>query len=208
MSLNSSSHGLHRPFRSRSPSSRSHASSRSHRHRSRSRSWSPPHTSGLGIEDASALCKSHGIPFSACRHKSCSSLTTVLDLLLLIEKQEVVIEDLDAKSLSAPNVFRWLEQNKSELDARTLRSTVDTLKGEVVLIDYNFAFLACDSHMLHCAFNFQDARWTCKICFERPLRIVFAPCHHQVCCEKCAVRVDRCPVCKDLIWSRIAPIVS
>ena len=196
---------------SRSPSSRSHGSYRSHRHRSRSRSRSPRHTSGLCLDDAVALCKSHSIPFSACRHKSCSSLATVLDLLLLVEKQEVVIEDLDATSLSAPNVLRWLEQNKSELDARTLHSTLDTLKGEVVLIDHTFAFVVClspDDILICFRVRFQDARWTCKICFERPLRIVFAPCHHQVCCEKCAARVDRCPVCKDFILSRIAPIVS
>jgi hypothetical protein len=36
----------------------------------------------------------------------------------------------------------------------------------------------------------------CQVCFERNRDTLIMPCMHMVCCSKCAVSVDRCPICR------------
>ncbi|KAK3596950.1 hypothetical protein CHS0354_002517 [Potamilus streckersoni] len=37
---------------------------------------------------------------------------------------------------------------------------------------------------------------TCKICMENPVRVIFLPCGHFVCCELCAPAFQKCPICR------------
>lgn len=43
----------------------------------------------------------------------------------------------------------------------------------------------------------------CAICFEMDKTHVFAPCGHYYCCIGCASKVERCPICRQLITYRI-----
>ena len=43
----------------------------------------------------------------------------------------------------------------------------------------------------------------CVICLEQDKNVVFLPCNHMVCCEECANSVDKCPMCRKSIVSRI-----
>lgn len=43
----------------------------------------------------------------------------------------------------------------------------------------------------------------CKICFEKESCIVFLPCSHMVCCEKCFVGIKKCPICRGLILGNV-----
>ncbi len=44
---------------------------------------------------------------------------------------------------------------------------------------------------------------TCKVCLEEPLRVVFLPCQHFVCCAQCSSQVDKCPMCREEILGTI-----
>ena len=36
----------------------------------------------------------------------------------------------------------------------------------------------------------------CVICFERPVRTIFANCGHMLSCVQCSLKLDKCPVCR------------
>lgn len=38
--------------------------------------------------------------------------------------------------------------------------------------------------------------WTCKVCLDAEVRVVFLPCAHLVCCHRCAVKIHSCPICR------------
>ena len=40
---------------------------------------------------------------------------------------------------------------------------------------------------------------TCRVCMDNPISAVFCPCGHHIACYECAVRVPRCPLCRDEI---------
>lgn len=42
-------------------------------------------------------------------------------------------------------------------------------------------------------------RYTCKICLDKEIGTVFAPCDHAISCTDCASQIDACPVCKSTI---------
>ncbi|KAK3606641.1 hypothetical protein CHS0354_032116 [Potamilus streckersoni] len=44
---------------------------------------------------------------------------------------------------------------------------------------------------------------TCKICMENPIRVIFIPCGHLVCCETCAPAFRKCPICRKRIQQAI-----
>ena len=38
-------------------------------------------------------------------------------------------------------------------------------------------------------------RYTCKICMEKEIGTVFAPCDHAVSCISCTLEIEKCPIC-------------
>ncbi|KAL3881989.1 hypothetical protein ACJMK2_028371, partial [Sinanodonta woodiana] len=44
---------------------------------------------------------------------------------------------------------------------------------------------------------------TCKICMENPIRVIFLPCGHLVCCETCAPAFRKCPICRKRIQQSV-----
>ena len=40
---------------------------------------------------------------------------------------------------------------------------------------------------------------TCRVCMDNPISAVFCPCGHHIACYECAVRVPRCPLCREEI---------
>ncbi|XP_060551216.1 uncharacterized protein LOC132712796 [Ruditapes philippinarum] len=49
---------------------------------------------------------------------------------------------------------------------------------------------------------------TCKICMERPVNTTLLPCGHLVCCETCAGRLQRCPICRKRIKGTVKTFMS
>ena len=43
----------------------------------------------------------------------------------------------------------------------------------------------------------------CSICMGEPPHVAFGPCGHVCCCSRCSATVDRCPVCRVPIESRL-----
>ncbi|XP_013194436.1 E3 ubiquitin-protein ligase MYLIP [Amyelois transitella] len=39
----------------------------------------------------------------------------------------------------------------------------------------------------------------CRVCMDNAMDTLFLPCRHVVCCEECAPRCDRCPLCRSEI---------
>lgn len=48
----------------------------------------------------------------------------------------------------------------------------------------------------------QDEQRGCCICWSADVQIVFIRCGHICACEACAARVDRCPVCREVVRGR------
>lgn len=40
----------------------------------------------------------------------------------------------------------------------------------------------------------------CKICFDNKINCVYIPCGHLATCDKCAVKTENCPICRQLYW--------
>merc|ERR1719483_683716 len=36
----------------------------------------------------------------------------------------------------------------------------------------------------------------CKICLDREVSQIFLPCGHSICCNKCAIGLQICPICR------------
>ncbi len=48
----------------------------------------------------------------------------------------------------------------------------------------------------------------CKICYAKPVKVVFLPCKHLVTCKLCATAVSRCVVCRTDIASTLSVFLS
>nr|XP_034334691.1 E3 ubiquitin-protein ligase XIAP-like isoform X5 [Crassostrea gigas] len=51
-------------------------------------------------------------------------------------------------------------------------------------------------------------RIKCKFCQESDLEVVLEPCGHLCCCQTCASRCDRCPICRAEISRRARTFLS
>lgn len=43
----------------------------------------------------------------------------------------------------------------------------------------------------------------CKICYDNVITILYRPCGHAITCDKCSLRIPRCPLCRQNINQRI-----
>lgn len=48
----------------------------------------------------------------------------------------------------------------------------------------------------------------CKICMELPMDCVYFDCKHICSCMKCAEKLEKCPVCREMITQRVKVIIS
>uniref|UniRef100_A0A8C6TT65 E3 ubiquitin-protein ligase XIAP n=1 Tax=Neogobius melanostomus TaxID=47308 RepID=A0A8C6TT65_9GOBI len=48
----------------------------------------------------------------------------------------------------------------------------------------------------------------CKICMDRDICMVFIPCGHLVCCQRCSAALDKCPICCGTISQKIKTYIS
>lgn len=49
--------------------------------------------------------------------------------------------------------------------------------------------------MLRFLMKIQDEK-LCNVCMDELISSVFCPCGHYVACERCAKKLDKCPVCR------------
>ena len=52
----------------------------------------------------------------------------------------------------------------------------------------------------------QRGELECIVCFENRVDCALRPCNHIVLCQRCAVQLRKCPVCKKAIGARIGPM--
>ena len=48
----------------------------------------------------------------------------------------------------------------------------------------------------------------CVICLDTQRTVLLMPCKHLVCCDGCAMKVNRCPICRTHIYHRITIFLS
>ena len=48
----------------------------------------------------------------------------------------------------------------------------------------------------------KDENNRCSICLDKNKCMLFLPCKHVSCCKECAEKLDRCPLCRNLIESK------
>ena len=46
-------------------------------------------------------------------------------------------------------------------------------------------------------------RYICKLCYENPVEVMFHPCRHVCCCNKCSDKVSNCPMCRARIRGKL-----
>ena len=54
----------------------------------------------------------------------------------------------------------------------------------------------------------QKPEFECVICLEEARAVVFLPCKHIACCEKCAKAIKNCPVCRTAVESILQVFIS
>ncbi len=42
----------------------------------------------------------------------------------------------------------------------------------------------------------------CSVCFENNCKIINIPCGHICCCNSCSLKIDNCPICRELIHKK------
>ena len=48
----------------------------------------------------------------------------------------------------------------------------------------------------------------CAICFERPVRTIFANCGHMLACVQCSLKMDKCPVCRTVVDGNVVRVFA
>lgn len=48
-----------------------------------------------------------------------------------------------------------------------------------------------------------EEKLQCRICFDRCIEIVFMPCCHANCCERCSADCDNCPLCRAVVNDKL-----
>lgn len=51
-------------------------------------------------------------------------------------------------------------------------------------------------------------RLLCKVCLDAEIRVLFSPCGHLACCAGCAPALQRCPICRRTVTSKMQAIVA
>ncbi|XP_060587497.1 baculoviral IAP repeat-containing protein 7-A-like [Ruditapes philippinarum] len=51
-------------------------------------------------------------------------------------------------------------------------------------------------------------QYTCKICLDRRVDVIFLPCGHMVSCPQCAPALTKCPVCRRTINGQLKAFMS
>lgn len=91
------------------------------------------------------------------------------------------------------------EALKNNLTEKVKNSSQDATSNETskqqVTINTRTTQKACD-------------RLTCKICLEEELSILFLPCSHLISCQRCAVNLTNCPLCRSTIHAAIQAYIS
>lgn len=52
-----------------------------------------------------------------------------------------------------------------------------------------------------------DDRFGCKVCLSCLISTVFLPCKHMTSCKSCALRLEKCPICRNIIAASIDVII-
>lgn len=56
--------------------------------------------------------------------------------------------------------------------------------------------------------EYETIKTNCKICYSNALEVVFLPCSHLMVCERCALRMKNCGVCRKPIQATIKVFIS
>lgn len=48
----------------------------------------------------------------------------------------------------------------------------------------------------------------CRKCYTNKIQIIFVPCQHIVCCNKCSRDINRCPICQEWINMKIPVLLK
>lgn len=44
--------------------------------------------------------------------------------------------------------------------------------------------------------DMNNSPFVCTVCRDEMANIIFLPCSHMTCCERCALKLSECPKCK------------
>uniref|UniRef100_A0A8C5X727 Leucine rich repeat and sterile alpha motif containing 1 n=1 Tax=Malurus cyaneus samueli TaxID=2593467 RepID=A0A8C5X727_9PASS len=51
--------------------------------------------------------------------------------------------------------------------------------------------------------QWDQSKWECVVCMEQETQMIFLPCGHVCCCQRCCERLHSCPLCRQDIAQRI-----
>ena len=105
-----------------------------------------------------------------------SRSSTVLAKEILENTGEIGGTTLQKKHSKSTDEF----DDASEVDKSLSTTSLNTKLGEKFR---QFLRKIEDSHL-------------CKVCYDKEVSVVFCPCGHHVCCQRCAGNCHICPICR------------
>jgi len=102
---------------------------------------------------------------------------------------------------------RWVNSLSTQLDV----SKVSLLHRNAVLVEHikrkelEIQVLQADQHMLNerQPVHATDPSPKCCVCLDRIVSCVIIPCGHFVLCQVCVQKLATCPICKEVIQSKL-----
>lgn len=109
------------------------------------------------------------------------------------------------------NEFRILPYTQSdeikrlEKENKKLQELIVSLKSEDKNKNKEKQLLGTIQHLQSLI---RSSEPVCKICYEKPIQMVFSDCNHACCCESCSTKLKQCPICRKRISSMLRIVFS
>ena len=95
------------------------------------------------------------------------------------------MSDYDFQEDEPPEPWESGDDTNSESDSRSRSPSIRTRTQARSIIKYD----PSDKDHVNLAKE-------CHICYNAPIRACFSRCGHMLCCVPCAIKCDKCPVCR------------
>jgi hypothetical protein len=141
------------------------------------------------LSSAMAASSGQNTSYAASSYSSILSVKPAnVEMLLNVEKfnenLKIVEEQTSEFKYNNQGLIENLDQN-SKLEGKIQNLKIQNLEGEIQNLEGEIQ-------------NIKESR-LCKICLDREVSQIFLPCGHSLCCSKCVIGIQKCPICRGKI---------
>ncbi|CAH1125871.1 unnamed protein product [Ceutorhynchus assimilis] len=132
---------------------------------------------------------------------SCETVRSAVTAQFIRDLKGTIVSIFNEDSTLGKKYVFDIRRTCREVYDNARRAIYQESQARLALETENPSGSGCDGE--HCKDSEKLSRMmeamTCKICMDNRLDSVFMPCAHVVACSECAVRIDRCPLCRSEI---------